>query len=118
MPYFIYESVLWTMMRSAMFPRLLVHFLIFFSLALRAQDIEVRLYSEFQRIDASGEVIEADRGAPSREIISPGLVRNGFTTFHVAVTAHPRVLYWFAIQTNPDNVFQIKVYKEQFLSHG
>jgi hypothetical protein len=96
----------------------IILFLICSTFALQGQDIEVRLYSEFQRIDASGEVIAADRGGSSQEIISPALVRNGFTTFHVAVTARPRVLYWFAIQTNPPEIFRIKLYKEQFLEQG
>jgi hypothetical protein len=89
-----------------------------FALGLQAQDIDLRLYSEFQRVNASGEVIEPEGSAPPQEIISPAVVRNGFTTFQVVVTARPRILYWFAIQTNPSDFFRIKLYKEQALQQG
>ena len=80
-----------------------------FAALLRAQDVDLHLYSEFQRIQPDGRVVDADRADVPQEIISPALIRNGFTTFHVSVTGRPRILYWLAIQTNPPNVFRIHV---------
>jgi hypothetical protein len=96
--------------------RILFGFL--FGVLLKAQDVDIRLYSELQRIQANGEVAAADRAGASQEIISPAVVRNGFTTFHVAVTGRPKILYWLAIQTNPADLFQVRVYREQFLPSG
>lgn len=84
----------------------------------KAQDVDVRLYSEFQRIKPDGAAVEADRADAPYEPISPGLIRNGYTTFHVAVTGRPRVLYWVAIQTNPSDLFKVRVYREEFLPGG
>jgi hypothetical protein len=85
---------------------------------LWAQDVDLHLYSEFQRIKPDGSIVDADRARTPREIVSPALVRNGFTTFHVAVTGRPRILYWMAIQTNPADLFRVRVYREQFLENG
>ena len=91
--------------------RLLAVFLVAF--LLQAQDLDLKLYSEFQRVQPDGSIVKADRADVPQEIISPALIRNGFTTFHVAVTGRPRILYWLAIQTNPANVFRIRVYREE-----
>jgi hypothetical protein len=79
---------------------------------LCGQHAELRIYSEFDRLNAAGELIENVPGRTPQEIISPGVIRNGFTSFHIAVTARPGILYWLAIQSNPPNVFGIRVYKE------
>ncbi len=79
---------------------------------LSAQSIKVRIYSEFDRLNAAGEAFETIPDRDPLEIISPAVVRNGYTSFHVAVTARPGVLYWFAVQTNPPETFRIRVYKE------
>ena len=89
-----------------------------FAVTLRAQDVDLHLYSEFQRIRPDGSIVEADRADIPQEIISPALIRNGFTTFHVAVTGRPRILYWMVLQTNPANVLGIRVYREQHGSNG
>ena len=86
-----------------------------FLVTLNAQDLDLHLYSEFQRIRPDGSIVEADRAGIPHEIISPALIRNGFTTFQAAVTGRPKILYWMAIQTNPANVFRIRVYREE---HG
>ncbi len=96
--------------------RFLASFL--FLVTLRAQDLDLQLYSEFQRIQPDGRIVEADRAGSPHEIISPALIRNGFTTFHAAVTGRPRILYWMAIQTNPANVFRVRVYREEHGSGG
>ena len=86
--------------------------LAFCSGILPAQSIKVRIYSEFDRLNGAGEAFETIPDRDPLEIISPAVVRNGYTSFHVAVTARPGVLYWFAVQTNPPETFRIRVYKE------
>jgi hypothetical protein len=84
----------------------------FCALGLWGQHAELRIYSEFDRLSAADDLIDNTPGRTPQEIISPAVVRNGFTSFHVAVTARPGILYWFAVQSNPADVFGIKVYKE------
>jgi hypothetical protein len=79
----------------------------------------LRVYSEFQRIDPSGNVVKADRGSPDREIgpreiLSPALVRNGYTSFHIVVSPpRDREYYLFVVQ-NPEDALQLKLYKESY----
>lgn len=96
--------------------RFLAGFLVAF--LLQAQDLDLQLHSEFQRIQPDGSIVKADRAEVPQEIISPALIRNGFTTFHVAISGRPRILYWLAIQTNPANVFRIRVYREENGANG
>lgn len=78
----------------------------------------IRLYSEMQRIGPMGEWVQADRGAnqttPPREILSPGVPRNGHLSLQVAITADPKTTYFLAVQSNPENVFQWKLFKAGF----
>jgi hypothetical protein len=85
-------------------------FLLITALHLRA--IDIRIYSEFQRVDSTGAVLPQDRAASTREVLSPAVVRNGFATFRVVVTAAPNTLYFLAVQTNPPGVFRIKLHRE------
>lgn len=80
--------------------------------------VDLRVYSEFQRVDPFGQVLEADRAAQPREILSPAVVRNAFTSFHVAVTGPPKEMYFLAVQTNPPNVFRWTLYEEKFVKAG
>ena len=84
----------------------------FCALGLWGQHADLRIYSEFERLSATGDLIDNTSGRTPQEIISPAVAGNSFTSFHVAVTARPGVLYWFAVQSNPADVFGIKVYKE------
>ena len=52
-----------------------------------AQD--VRVYSELTRIDPFGNVVKADRGDEPREILSPAVPRNAYSTFRVVISAAP-----------------------------
>ena len=81
-------------------------------LRLWGQHAELRIYSEFERLNAFGDLIDETPGRTPPEIISPAVTRNSFTSFHVAVTARPGILYWFAIQSNPADTFRVRVYKE------
>src|SRR5579859_2115772 len=71
-----------------------------FSVALvRGQDI--RIYSEFQRIDPFGDVVPFDRGTPPREILSPAIARDGHLSVHVVVTAPANTNYFLYAAANP-----------------
>jgi hypothetical protein len=80
--------------------------------ALQVHAIDVRIYSEFQRFDWTGSVVQVDRAAATREVLSPAVVRNAFTSFRVVVTGRPNTLYFLSVQTNPPDVFKIKLYRE------
>ncbi len=74
---------------------------------------ELKVWSEFQRIDPFGQVVAVDRVESPREILSPAVARNAWASFHLAVTipeSSPSFLY---LQQNPE-WFQVKIYKEQF----
>jgi hypothetical protein len=90
-----------------------IAWIILCALRLWGQHAELRIYSEFDQLNESGELVDSIPGRTPQEIISPAVVRNGFTSFHVAVSGRPGILYWFAIQSNPANVFRIRVYKER-----
>lgn len=77
------------------------------STAVWAQPLSV--YSEFAQIDASGKVTAPET---PREILSPALVRNGFTSFQVVVRAPTGKEWWLYVGQNPENVLKIIVYRE------
>ena len=62
------------------------------------------VYSEFARIDPSGEVTAPAR---PREILSPAVVRNGFTSFQVVVRVPKDTTYWLDIGQNPPHAAKI-----------
>ena len=69
----------------------------------------LRVYSEFARIDASGDVTAP---AEPREILSPALVRNGFTSFQVVVQVTKGTRYDLYIGQNPENAVRVTMYRE------
>jgi hypothetical protein len=89
--------------------------LVFVLLASPALPQSLRVLSEFQRVDPFGEVVAVDRTPHPREILSPGLARNTFTSFHVAVTVPERTPYFLFVQTNPPNIFRISLYQELYV---
>jgi hypothetical protein len=80
--------------------------------ALAAQSVDV--YSEFQRVDPYGEIVAPDRSPSPREILSPGVPRNGWATFHVAVHAPANTSYLLYVMTNPRDACRVEMYKEHF----
>jgi len=76
--------------------------------ALDAQSLNV--YSEFARIDAVGHVIAPE--AP-REILSPAMVRNGYTSFQLVVDAAPDLHWRLFVGQNPDNAVKVTMYREK-----
>jgi hypothetical protein len=69
----------------------------------------VRVFSEFAHIDASGEVL-----APPdpREILSPAIARNAFTSFQMVVQVPKGTPYRLHISQNPDNAVRLTVFRE------
>ena len=84
--------------------------------SLSAQEIKV--YSEFTRIDPYGEVVRADRGAPPREILSPAIPRNAYTGYHVVVLGPPGASYTLHLGQNPENAVRATVYKETYVQRN
>jgi hypothetical protein len=80
--------------------------------ALWAQSVDI--YSEFQRPDPYGGIVAADRSPSPREILSPGVTRNGWASFHVAVRTPPNTSYLLYVMTNPVNACRVEMYKEHF----
>jgi len=68
---------------------------------LWAQSVEV--YSEFWPLLGAP--------VPPREIISPAVPRNAWTTFQVLVTAPPGTSYFLFCQTNPPGLVETQLYK-------
>jgi hypothetical protein len=77
------------------------------AVAVCAQPLSV--YSEFARIDASGDVTAPET---PREILSPALVRNGFTSFQVVVQAPAEARWWLYVGQNPENAVKVTMYRE------
>jgi hypothetical protein len=69
----------------------------------------LRVYSELARIDSSGEVTAP---ANPREILSPAIVRNGFTSFQIVVQVKSGTPYWLYVGENPDNAVKVSMYRE------
>jgi hypothetical protein len=67
------------------------------------------VYTELARLDASGNVLAPET---PREILSPALARNAFTSFQVAVTA-PKGEHWrLFVGQNPENAVAVTLYRE------
>jgi hypothetical protein len=81
--------------------------LLFLCVPLIAQS--VRVYSEFAVIDAKGEITAP---AQPREILSPAIVRNGFTSFQIVVQVEPGTPYWLYVGQNPEDAVRVTVYRE------
>ena len=83
---------------------------------LAAQTLEV--HSEFLRVNPQGEILLTDATPKPREFLSPGIVRNGFASFHVVVRSPRPTSYFLLVGTNPPNILRTAIYKEQFVQRG
>jgi hypothetical protein len=72
-----------------------------------AQPLSV--YSELARIDATGKVVAPET---PREILSPALARNAFTSFQVVVQVPKGTQYQLYIAQNPENSVRVTLYRE------
>jgi hypothetical protein len=87
-------------------------------LAVSGAAQELRIYSEFRRIDPFGKIVPADRGGKVREILSPAAARNAYTSFRIAVTLPPNTPSWLYLQQNPEDSFRITLYRELYVRGG
>jgi hypothetical protein len=78
-----------------------------FCAVVSAQSLQV--YSEFARINASGEVIAP---AQPREILSPAIVRNGFTSFQIVIQVPKGTTFWLYVGQNPEDAVRLTIYRE------
>jgi hypothetical protein len=78
----------------------------------------VRVYTEFQRIDPAGAVVGADRAEHPREVLSPMLPRNAFTSFHVVVSEPEARKHTLFIAQNPEGAVEVTMYREVFVKRG
>jgi len=69
----------------------------------------VSVYSELAQIDQSGKVTAPES---PREILSPAVVRNGFTSFQVVVQAPADAKWWLFVGQNPENFVKVTIYRE------
>lgn len=85
---------------------------------LSAQGIDI--YSEFQRVGPYGDIVAPDRAPQPREILSPGVARNAWASFHVAVHMPLNDSYLLYVSTNPLDACSVSMYKEHFVktAHG
>lgn len=75
----------------------------------------VDIYSEFERVGPYGEIVAADRAPLPREILSPGVARNAWASFHVAVRMPVHDSYLLYVATNPLDACRVVLYKEHFV---
>ena len=69
----------------------------------------LRVYSEFAKIDATGHVTAP---AEPREILSPAIARNAFSSFQVVVDVPRGTPYQLYIAQNPENAVEVTLYRE------
>ena len=77
------------------------------SFAARAQAL--RVHSEFAQIDATGRVTAPEQ---PREILSPAIARNAFSSFQVVVDVPRGTPYQLYVARNPENAVEVTLYRE------
>lgn len=87
--------------------KLVAIFLMLSGLTLSAQPLSV--YSEFARIDAKGKVTSP---AEPREILSPAVARNAFTSFQIVVQPTTEATWKLYVAQNPENAVEVTLYRE------
>ena len=84
-----------------------VFLLITLASGLSAQPL--RVYSEFAKVDATGRVTAP---AEPREILSPAIARNAFSSFQVVVEVPRGTPYQLYIAQNPEHAVDVTLYRE------
>ena len=69
----------------------------------------VRVYSEFAQIDAKGHITAP---AEPREILSPAIARNAFSSFQIVVDVPQGTPYQLYVAQNPENAVEVTLYRE------
>ena len=73
---------------------------------LSAQSVQV--YSEFAQLNDAGEVMAPEN---PREILSPAVARNAFSSFQLAIQVPRGVKFVVYIGQNPDNAAKVTLYR-------
>jgi hypothetical protein len=81
----------------------------FLLVAVAAWSQPLRVYSEFAKIDATGKVTAP---AEPREILSPAIARNAFSSFQVVVDVPRGTAYQLYVAQNPENAVEVTLYRE------
>lgn len=68
----------------------------------------VQVYSEFAQLNDAGEVVAPEN---PREILSPAVARNAFSSFQVAIQVPRGVRFLIYIGQNPDNAAKVTLYR-------
>ncbi len=82
---------------------------VFLLLASAVWSQPLRVYSEFAQIDATGRVTAP---AEPREILSPAIARNAFSSFQVVVDVPRGTSYQLYVAQNPENAVEVTLYRE------
>ena len=69
----------------------------------------LRVYSEFASINAQGEVVAPES---PREILSPAIVRNGFTSFQIVLQVPKGTPATLHVGQNPEDAVKIALYRQ------
>ena len=69
----------------------------------------LRVYSEFAEINAQGEVVAPES---PREILSPAMVRNGFTSFQLVIQVPRGTPFALYVGQNPAEAMKVALYRE------
>lgn len=79
---------------------------------------ELRVFSEFQRLGADGEVIAKDRVERPREVLSPGVARNGFSSWFLTAHLPAGADYFLDIGQNPEDAVRVVMYRQHYNPNG
>jgi hypothetical protein len=82
---------------------------LFLLFAAAAWSQPLRVYSEFAKIDATGKVTAP---AEPREILSPAIARNAFSSFQIVVDVPKGTSYQLYVAQNPENAVEATLYRE------
>ncbi len=92
---------------------------ILFLLPILSLGQEIYVRSELQRPAPNGEVLATDRmDRKGREILSPPVLRNAYTSFHVTLEAPPGTPVSVYIGLNPEDAMKATLYQEKHLPGG
>lgn len=76
-----------------------------------AQDILA--YTEFQQLDPEGNPANRPAGTEPREVLSPGVARNGYASYRLVVyPPAASTAYRLEVGLNPDDAVRVTLYRE------
>jgi hypothetical protein len=82
--------------------------LAFAAAVLRAQSVQV--YSEFAQINDAGELVAP---ANPREILSPAVARDAFSSFQIAIQVPQGTKFRLYVGQNPDDAAKVTLYRRR-----